>query len=82
MSGQDADSLRAVFDRAAERLKLSGRRRVVGFLYFVGRTGKEMRHAAKVTEGTMKRDLVFLHGLLRTSNRAEFVHRIYEIANG
>ncbi len=69
----------AVFERAAERLKLTGRRREIGKHYFLGRSGKETRCLAKVPEGTMKRDLVSLHGLLGTSSRAEFVHRIYEI---
>jgi DNA-binding NarL/FixJ family response regulator len=78
MREQNPDLLRAVFDRAAERLRLSGRRREIGWLYFRGEPVKAIRLAVKITEGTMKREFVSLHALSGTSNRAEFVHRIYE----
>lgn len=80
MREQNSDPLKAVFDRAAERLKLSGRRREIGWLYFRGEKGTAICLAVKITVGTMKRELVALHGRLGTSNRAEFLHCIYENA--
>lgn len=75
---QRSDPRIAVFERAAKRLKLSGRRREIGRHYFLGRPVKEIRRVAKVPEGTMKRDILWLHARLESGNRAEFVHRIYE----
>jgi hypothetical protein len=67
-----------IFERAAKRLKLSGRRREIGRHYFLGMPVKEIRCVTKVPEGTMKRDILWLHARVESGNRAEFVHRIYE----
>ncbi len=77
MREQDSDPRKAVWDRVADQLKLSGRRREIGWLYFRGDKATVICRAVKIAEGTMKRDLVSLHGLLATSNRVEFVHGIY-----
>jgi DNA-binding NarL/FixJ family response regulator len=72
----------AVWERAAETAKLTGRRREVGRLYFLGKSGKEIMRATKIAEGTFKRDLAFLHGRMGSSKQAEFVHCVYEMAYG
>ena len=79
MGGRDSD-LKGVFDRAATRLKLAGRRRKVGWHYFRGEPRKAICICVGIPEGTMKADLASLHARLETRSRAEFVHRIYEVA--
>lgn len=67
------------FERVAARLKLTGRSRETGRRYFLGEAAKEICRVIRIPEGTLKRDLVWLHGRLGTSDRAELVHRIYEM---
>ena len=82
MKREEQDPRSAVFVRAADRARLTGRRREIGRLYFFGKSGKEIRRATKIADGTFKRDLAFLHGRLGSSKQAEFVHRIYETGTG
>ena len=79
MGERRRDPLKEIFDRAATRLNLSGRRREVAWLYFRGTPRKAICVVGRIAEGTMKCDLVSLHGRLGTSSRVDFVHRIYGI---
>lgn len=66
-----------VFERAAKRLKLSGRMLKVGRAYFLSDRVKDVRGEANACEGTTKLDLVALRALLGARSRAEYIHAIY-----
>jgi hypothetical protein len=83
---RDEESVRdwrlRVFERAADRLRLSGRLRTVAKHYFLCDQVKDVSRRAKMREGTLKRTLVALHACLRTRSRPEFLHAIYAAALG
>lgn len=77
MSRKDRDPRAVAFEQAARRLGLSGKIREVAWHYFMRTPVKQIGPAVEMTEGTLKGKLNRLHGLLRTTNRPEFVHGIY-----
>ncbi|MCK6461345.1 MAG: hypothetical protein L6Q95_15795 [Planctomycetes bacterium] len=77
MSRKDRDLRIVVFERAARRLRLTGRLRAVAWHYFQGTPMKQICRALEMPEGTLKALLNRLHGRLGTTGRPGFVHGIY-----